>query len=381
MTLERGRYIIKTIVIASIFMILPASSYEVGLFSYLTLISLVIFYRSCINSDLHITFKKWISEYAYFLLPVIIAVIFRYLIAFLLRSFFHLPYIQVGGSEIDYSNTGITYLIGSNVFRYFVAGLVYFPITIFVIFSLVFVVYVIYESISKRNCQISFLGLIFFLSIFSLPVLQGLCMQYRTAQPLTLYVAFVAFVLCEIKVRPQLLISCLLLFLCWHQAVYLSNMLSLNNMRSNNEIVSLQFIGNRIMSEFEYKPVVIIVSEDQYINYLGPWIDRRVYANPDSWNGHLFNNLCKSYLPERYHHYKFVNSNIKNATQMGVTLKKHFAYCGYDINVTSISSLLNSIYDSDRKLRLKQLYEDAKSDMRFMEIKDVGECLIVKLCQ
>ena len=294
---------------------------------------------------------------------------------------FHLPYIQVGGSEIDYSNTSITYLIGSNVFRYFVAGLVYFPITIFVLFSLVFIVYVIQNSISKRNCQICLLGVVFFLSLFALPVLQGLCMQYRTAQPLTLYVAFVAFVLCEIKVRTQLFISCLLLFLCWHQAVYLSNMLSLNNMRSNNEIVSLQCLGNRIMSEFDNKPVVIIVSEDQYVNNLGPWIDRRVYANSDSWNGHLFNNLCKSYLPQRYHHYKFVNANIKNATQMGGTLKKHFAYCGYDINVVSISSLLKSIKDSNRRSQLKQIYEEAKNKMRFMEIKDVGECLIIKLCQ
>lgn len=381
LTLNRGSYNINTFVIASLFMILPASSYEVGLFSYITLISLVIFYRSCMYSDSHITIKQWISEYAYFMLPVIIAVIFRYLIAFLLRLVFHLPYIQVGGADIDYSNTSITYLIGSNFFRYFVAGLVYFPITIFVFFSIVFVVYVIQKSLSKHNFQISLLGLIFFFSLFALPILQGICMQYRTAQSLTLYIAFVAFVLCEIKVCTRLLIPCLLLFLCWHQAVYLSNTLSLNNMRSNNEIVSLQCLGNRIISEFDNKPVVIIVSEDQYIQYLGPWIDRRVYANSDSWNGQLFNYLCKSYLPQRYHHYKYINSNIKNATQMGVTLKKHFAYCGYDINVKSISSLLKSIHDSDRKLRLKQLFEDAKNDMHFMEIKDVGECLIVKLCQ
>ena len=75
LALKRTSYNIMTFVIASLFMILPASSYEVGLFSYLTLISLVIFYRSCINSDFHVTLKKWISEYAYFMLPVIIAVI------------------------------------------------------------------------------------------------------------------------------------------------------------------------------------------------------------------------------------------------------------------------------------------------------------------
>lgn len=367
---------------ASLLMILPASSYEVGLFSYVTLLCAVIFYKHSNSLDNRLSLKQWLYENGYYLAPLLLAIAYRFIVHFAILFISDATYIQVGGSIIDYSNTTLLYLLGSNFFKYYVAGLVYFPITVFVAFSFVFWGGILWKSISKCSSQIVILAIPLYISIFSLAFIRGLCMDYRIAQTVTVFVAFVAFLLCEIREsRLRLVVSSALLFLCWHQAVYLNNVLSLNNMRSNNEILNLHNLGSQIISEFgNKKPVVFIVDKDFYGGYLGPWIESRLYADTNTWNGRVFDKMVKHYLPEKYHHYKYVNSNVNSVMNWApyYIIKDFFSYCGYDINLVSFSSILKAEKDSAKRKQLDDIYKNAAITMKSLEVRDIGDCLFVK---
>ena len=368
--------------IATIMLVLPASSYEVGLFSYVTLLCVVILYKYINSSDHDLTFKQWVRENCFFLIPMLLAVVIRFVVHFTILFINNASYVQLGGSEIDYSNITFIYIVGSNIFRYYVAGLVYFPITVFVIFSFIYFVIIIRKSVLERNYKIFLLAMITYLSIFLVVIVRGLCMDYKIAQSLTIFIAFVAFLLCEIKIpRFSLLIPSFLLFLCWHQSVYLNNVLSLNNMRSNNEISSFHYIGDHIVSRYGNKKPVVFIRNHIYGGYLGPWIDKRLYADTNTWNGRIFEELVNDYLPEKYRHYKYVINNTNNQINWlsDSGLRDFFSYCGYDINIVPFATLLSlERNDSVMKRYLMEQYEDARTTMNQLEIKDIGMCLFVK---
>lgn len=384
LTLKRGESIWKVFFVATSLMILPASSYEVAIFSYITLLCAFILYKYCIIEQKHISLKQWIYENSYYLLPVIAAVIIRFVIAFLFRNIYDIPFNYGGSTSINHEETTFVYLIGSNMYRYFIAGLVYFPITVFVFSVVAFIFYVLFTLRRTLNFQITILGFILIASVFSLTIIQGVCMQYRTAQAVTIFVSFVAFLFCEIRVRYQLVINVSLLFLCCHQAAYINNVLSLNNMRSNNEAACIRYIGFKLVSEFDIrKPVVLITKDDSYDGYLGPWIDKRVHADNNSWNGRLFNMLTTRSLPERYHNYKYINSNINNAIDFGGTQQQYqfFQYYGFDLNVQEISTVLSSIKDSNRKKAIEMIYRNLGHEIPPLGVLDVGECIFVNMVQ
>ena len=383
LSLKREKPSLRVVLSATVIMILPASSYEVAVFSYITLLCAVILYKSILSPIKFLTIQEWLCDNVYYLSPLLLAVIFRFVVHYAILFVCDASYIQVGGSNVDYNNITLSYIVGSNVFKYYVAGLVYFPITVFVLFSLFFAGYILQKSISYHNSRIFVLAMLFYLSLFLL-VVRGVCMDYRIAQTITVFVAFLSFLICEMKIKWykfRLLIPVFLLFLCWHQAVYINKLLSLNNMRSNNEVESLRYVGNRIMSEYGGgKPVVFIAEQDAYGGYLGPWITKRMYADVNTWNGRLFNKLVIKYLPVKYHHYKYVNSNVNNVLNWlnANNLKKIFSFCGYDIDVIDFSSVLESENNPVVRRHLEKQYEVAKATMNPLEIRDVGNCLFVK---
>ena len=373
---------IRVILTASIIMILPASSYEVGIFSYITLLCAVVLYKHINNMDVCLTTKKWLWENIYFLSPLILAIVYRFVVHYFVLSICDASYIQMGGIQLDNDHSDLTYIIGSNVFKYFAAALVYFPISVFVILSFCFLLIILKKVLENGDIKIILYAIVLYLSVFLLPIVQGLCMPYRTAQTLTIFVAFVSFLLCEIR-NPKFhfVVSSSFIFLCWHQAVYLNNVLSLNNMRSNNEIESLRYVGYRIMSEFgSTKPVVFIAELDAYGGNLSPWIEKRVYADTDTWNGRIFDRLVKDYLPEKFRRYKYINSNVNNVLNWTPysRLEDFFSYCGFNINLVSFSSLLAMEKNPILKKQLEEQYEKAITSMGPLEIKDIGKCILVK---
>lgn len=383
LTLKRGNPSLRVILIASIIMILPASSYEVAVFSYITLLCAVILFKHILLPDKQLTFKEWLCDNVYYLSPLLLAVIFRFFVHYAILFVCNASYIQLGGSDIDYNNITLSYIVGSNIFKYYIAGLVYFPITVFVVISAIFVGYIIHRSIKYHCFKLLLLAALLYGSIFLL-VIRGSCMDYRIAQTVTIFVAFVSFLICEMKCRMhklRIIIPICILFLCWHQAVFINKILSLNNMRSNNEMGTLRSIGNRIISDYgKNMRVLFVVDKDASGGYLGPWIEKRVHADLNTWNGQLFDRLVKKYLPEKYHHYKYINSNVNNVLNWSecTQIKDFFAYCGYDINVITISSALDSVDDPTKRDVLKKTILSAIDDMQPLEMRHIDGVLLVK---
>lgn len=80
---------------------------------------------------------------------------------------------------------------------YVFVGLAYYPIGLFVAASVFFVMMVIAATVYKKNIYILFLGMICYLSLFALSLLQGDALPYRSNLMLAL---FVAAVLCFLTI-------------------------------------------------------------------------------------------------------------------------------------------------------------------------------------
>lgn len=151
-------------------------------------------------------------------------------------------------------------MIGFNIVNYGLSALVYFPIFVFFLMSLIFFLQFLF-SMEKRGIKVLF-GVAIFLSLFSQSILQGVELSYRHAQSLILFVSFVTFQISimfdSAKIRK--IVYLFFFVLCWHEAVYINRINGLNDLRSHNEFALIHKIGSRLVSEFERKPVVFVGS-------------------------------------------------------------------------------------------------------------------------
>lgn len=363
--------------LSSALLLLPISSYESSIFYYFSLACIILFYESYVDVQKQIRVKEWFIKMFLFLTPVFIAVISRFLISFFINTVFDLDYHSGGATGIHWiSGSFFAVLRGmfvSNIIYYVVSGLVYFPITVFCI-SLVVYLILLFKVPMKKNTVL--LGLLVILSIFSQAFLQGGCLPYRNAQTISLFVAFVIYLIANISNRRSLtfhyIIITVLLGLCWHQAVYLNRLLGLNNLRSNNEMSIIRQIGKDLMANYDTKPIVIVTPYK-----IGEWINRQVTVDESSLNGKLFCKiLSKITLP-----YKFVDTNINCATEQYAALKNYFAYCGFDVEIAGpVERPHTAEYRHKDLTQIEAATDWAKSNkMRPYQIKDVGDYIIVSL--
>lgn len=359
----------KVFMLAAIPMTLVVSSYEVGLFAYVTLVCMVLFYRLCFCSPQENSWKTWIMSGLSFVVPLLIGFVFRILIEIALLRIYNVTYSPVGAVEIA-QDSSLVHLLKDLLVLYGLAGLVYFPITIFVVAAVVFFVFSVVRSVRSRSILPLVQGLAVLISIFLQSFLQRQPQPYRTALELSLFVAFTAFILLEacahIKKRHCQQLCCVGLFmLCWHQSVYLNHLLELNNLRSDNELATVRALGTKIVSEYDTgKPIAFVGSS----NHLGNYIKQYVSIE----EGGFAKDLFLKYV-SKTDYYRFVQSNVNSCIEwsMGVDhmMKTYFSYCGFDFRVV----------DPEAN---KELYESLwltaiGAKMQKYQVMDAGDFLIV----
>lgn len=385
---HKGKDISK-ILCASLLMVLPMSSYESSIFYYVALVFMILFYR-LLRCDSMWTTMACIKELLRFFTPVVLAFLFRVLVSVSILCIYDLGYAPGGDSSIHWFEGGnifnlLRFVGGMTFIKWGLASLIYFPIAVFVVCLLIYAAFVVVISSRKKQPIILLIGLCVVLALFSQTIIQGGYMPYRTAQTIPLFVSFVAFMVCEKATNWKLwkrnvAIVCLL-GLCWHQAVYLNNLLSLNNLRSDNEMTILRDMGRRMVSDYDKKPVVFVSSYS-----LGPWINERVKINRDTWNGKLYADVVEKFVSQdmiRHYHLidKIVETNVGCTTEQYAALKNYFAYCGYDIDVVGPIEKPHTPEYLHKDLRLlREATKIAKAEgMRPYQIKDAGDYLIVTL--
>lgn len=385
--LDSGLHRMKRIVVASFLMVLPVSGYEVSVFSYLTLASIILFYQYIVKKREKPSIKRIATQCVDFLLPLVCAFIVRIVVA----TTFNLMYDFTDYNVAD--ATGIKWLSGGvsegimeiakNGFYYGVAGLVYLPITIFLLAFVAFFVYVMCVSIKRKTLLPVWMACMVVLCIFSLSILQGSSLAYRTAQTISVFVAFVSFLFCEIALpkfqRPTRTLSIALMFgLCWHQAQFFHRMLSLDSLRTENELAMGRMMGMKL-TQYPRKPVV-------FTSIFSPsnWIEMQMKVDETTWNGKLYKKIATKLSPNDYEkiHSRYSRSYM-NITSKYIILKQFFSYCGYDIEVLGIPdnpTEYTGVCLESYNATIKRAMEIARDkEMGAFEIYDNGDFLIVQL--
>lgn len=354
----------RKVMFASLLMLLPMSSYESAIFYYLSLVCIIYLYEYIINKEDGFVISEWIKKNSMYLVPVIIAFITRFLISFIINTLYDLEYTGGGSTGIAWLHDSpfhvMKCMLSFNAVKYILTGLVYFPISVFVISLCLFVGYIyVYRG---NHLVLLFLGFVVVLSLFSQSFLQGMELEYRHAQTISLFVAFTSFLLCTSVTNESVLkwIYAIFLVLCWHQAVYLNRILGLNNLRSDNEVALIHQIGIRISSEFDNKPVAFVGEYQK-----GPYITNQISVDENSWNGRLFYSIYDRFIAKLDRPYQY-GANV-NRVLILFQLKECLNYFGYNIDLVD-----DKTYMEANKVAIK-------NKMKPYQIYDNGNILIVNL--
>ena len=373
----RGPVRIKDLLLVGALMTLPMSSYESGVLFYITLVCSVLFYKYCIRQDQMKRSLYWKSALQY-VIPLIVALLLRLAIASLLRLSMGVAKGQTGETEITWGKGPISdvfrKLIIDTFLNYIVNGLVYLPITIFVIAEIFLIIFSIVLTIKNRNGMSLLGGLILCVSVFTLTFIQGRFMQYRTAIPLSALTSFAAFSFMELfegkKKNAILIVNCLACYMLWVQSAYLNSELALNNQRSENEMRSMSILAQEILSTNPEKPVIFIGKHNS-----GEYFKHAKKEYSDTMAGVFYQKVIDAFK-DRYGDYyytffhltEFPDSNVNSSINYSVTVQgmmhDYLAYLGYDIEVIDRErepELLNKAYEIARATGMKP-YEVQEAD-------------------
>lgn len=160
----------------------------------------------------------------------------------------------------------IIYLIRETIRDYFVIGLEYYPIALFVAATVVWLVAVVVFAIKKKNFYILIMGAGAYISIFFLSIIQGTVLPYRANQILAVFVALVLLLICYLVTKiPQNVIRVvgllLVISIVYNSAFDLNHWFAFEYKRNQHEIEEVHHIAYDLRSggyDIKNKPVVFV---------------------------------------------------------------------------------------------------------------------------
>ncbi len=375
--LINGKNDLKDVFFVGTVLSVVMSGYESLIFTYVTIVFAILLLHNREKND-----SNWISKGFNYALPLFVALIMKFLVGYAILFVTGLKFRQDGMNSINWISMGFSYSLKQLIFNawyYGIRALSYMPIAEFVIAVIIY--FAIYISLCKKNKREILIGMIFILSVFMLPVIQGAHYGYRMAQSVQFFVAFVVFLLLEstyernIKgIAVRYILIPLLLLVGLRQSIYLHELLALNNQRSENEAAIARILGQKLYSECDLNKKVIFVG-----NYhLGDFIDSQITVDKDSFAGKIETDLRNEfgYDSEKYD-IDIVSTDVNSFLTWGVDafesqrmMKEYFSYYGFDIDV------LDSVNERELAGYLK-VAED--HDMRPLEIREFDRYILVYL--
>lgn len=281
----------------------------------------------------------------------------RILIHKIILIVFQLSPKTVGATTIRWGKESMIVIIKDllvkGINRYCVMGLFYFPVAECVIAILVFIILMIVVIFRKKNYRFSLMivgiGLVF--SLFLLSIIQGQVTNYRTCQVWGMFVAVVGMGLVQfvetrkwkVKSIIQYCIYCGLSILCIQQSVYLSSMLSLNHVKSEEEAAIVRNIGQELEENFNNKKPIIFTGN----HMLSDNIMKYTTVDKDSFSWKIYRNIL--YLQSDGYNDRVKEIDSKPMEYMldavssrinwsidsfaGSAMERLFSYYGYDIKI------------------------------------------------
>ena len=369
----------KNILLAGIVLSPVMAGYESVMFSYITVVFIVLYLTHLKEEN---GSYNWFMEGVRYALPMVIALVLRYVIGFGLIFLTGVEYQQNGSTGIMWFSQGVKksiFQILYNGWYYVIRALSYMPAAEFTVAFIIYVIIVIKNCIKDRIS--GFLGILLFISVFSLSILQGNWLRYITAVPINVFVCFTVFLLVDIfenikRFHLNIVVIVFVLFVSLRQSIYTHELLALNNQRSDNEAYIARTIGYRLYSEFDIEKTVIFCGQYQ----MGVFIDDQVTIKEGSLADSVETFVRKlTGHEEKPGKIKYIYSNINSHLNWaehafeGKMMQRYLSYYGFDINVPDE-------IEGDEKEYLLRYEEIAVNEgMKPLDIKDMGDYILVYL--
>jgi len=199
-----GKMMILNIVMV-LLLCVAISFYESAANLYLFGVLLILFFdviqwnRLCADS-----LKKSVLLLGHTAGVLVIAIMGRTIItrftmnAFSLQEYFFRSVTDISwlsGRSLSELYGDLVMLVKMLIREYFVAGVVYYPILLFAIASVVFAVYIIYKAIREKNVWIFLYGMGTYATLYVLTIIQGETLKYRSCQMFSVFVGAVMMAL------------------------------------------------------------------------------------------------------------------------------------------------------------------------------------------
>lgn len=367
--------LVKRVIIISFPFVFVSSSYESGLFAYITLACVILFYRLLNNKICLIECVKFGTVFA---IPLIVGIIIGYLIGKINTIIWGLSYHRHGATTLQWGESNaLKIMLAQNFEHYFLRGLVYLPILVFDIAVGVFFLMICFYVFKKR-WDVVLGAIVVFISIFILSVYQGSFLPYRTAQSVTVFTGFVFFLLMEMSERwkkhIRIAITTILIILCVEQSAYLEKINLIDYQNAHNDEDLMRQIGYELTTDYYGKPVLFVGHiYDGYTLYSGE-IMKNITIDANTWNGELYNRLIDKLNIERKND-KLFDSNMWSVIFLAVaeesSMEQFFSYCGYSIDVLSNANIAGEYPEVQKMIDNEELHT--------LQYIDMGDYVVVGL--
>jgi len=224
---------------------------------------------------------------------------------------------------------------------YFAVGAVYYPILLFALATVIFIVYVIYKAIRDRDIWVFLYGVGTYASLYVLTIIQCDTLKYRSCQMFSIFVGFVMMVLTFSAMKQKrwwkvvglTIISAAVIY----SAIDLNGWFIYDYEKNQAELQVIHEIGQDLQTggyDIENKPVVFVGNY-----HLSEEILDRGYVSKDEWGWSAVNWVNK-WMEMESDSYCFTQSLELSMIEWGVEslaayggynkpLQNLFEYCGY----------------------------------------------------
>ena len=339
---DKDKLFSRYTLLSALLLSLVVSSYEASAFLYVTVVLCVILLDYVLCDK-----KNWLKRGMQYAIPLVLAVVLRFVIGIILLRLLKLQYKPTGQTTIHWgqANTGelLVQTLSDTLNKYFARGLISFPIFVFVTACFSGGICAAAVSIKKKDFTVFLLSVFVFLSLFFQAFIQGSVMPYRTAQPLQFFDAFAItmaiFALTFVQKRAILTAAFVLFgYLTYRQGTFLNMSLALNNQRSDNEAAIIYHVGTQLRSNFEEKPVVFVGNATA----LGDNIERQITPDRDAFGWGLYRKIAIK-MGWDHESIELFDTNVNPlldwssaAFKNQELMKDYFSYYGFDITTDPI---------------------------------------------
>jgi len=314
--------------------------------------ALLVIFVDCIQEK-RMDVEKWkkaIASLGYVALILVAAIVGRTIVTrFTMEAFSIKEYFFRSVSSIEWLTSGnlrsiyvnLVMLIKALVKEYFAVGVVYYPILLFALATVFFIVFVIYKAITGKNIWVFLYGLATYASLYVLALIQCDTLKYRSCQMFSVFVGFIMMIMTYIVMKQKGWIKTVgIIFIAGmvvYSAIDLNGWFIYDYEKNQIELQIVQKIGQDLQSgeyDIENKPVVFVgdffldeeILDKSYIEE-GEW-GWPVVKWANEWMEMVSDSYCFTQILDL----SLIEWGIEGLAEYGGynrPLQSLFEYCGY----------------------------------------------------